>query len=63
MKKLELSKETLRVLSNQDTTGLMAGLPVTYTDLICPTERATLCLPTVCHARDCGAVSDNTYCC
>lgn len=54
MKKLELSKETLRVLSSQDSEGLAAGLPVTYTDLICPTQRDfTLCVPTVCHARDC----------
>lgn len=57
MKKLELSTETLRVLSSQDAENLAAGIPVTYTVQVCPTERdATLCVPTVCHARDCGAL-------
>lgn len=57
MKKLQLSKETLRVLSDQDTENLAGGLPV-YTQRFCPSEqfcRMTMAVPTVCHYRDCVA--------
>ena len=54
MKKLRLSKETLQVLSEQASDQVQGGMAKTYTDLWCPTERdVTLCVPTVCHYRDC----------
>ena len=51
MKKLQLSKETLRVLSDQDAENLAGGLPL-YTQRFC---QMTLAVPTVCHYRDCVA--------
>ena len=58
MKKLQLSKETLHVLSNQDAENLAGGLPA-YTQRFCPSEQlchnVTLAVPTVCHYRDCVA--------